>query len=148
MSDYRRYQITVDCRDPDLLARFWADVLGYELEHPPAGHATWRDYWISVGIPPEEAGNGGFDSIVDPAGARPRIWFQQVPEAKAGKNRFHFDVLIGGGRAVPIEERRIRVEREAARLEGLGATRRVVGDGEAHFFIGMSDPEGNEFDLV
>lgn len=69
------YQITVDCADPDRMARFWAEALGYQLEEPPAGSATWRDYWMSVGVPEDEVGDG-YDSIVDPVGGRPRIWFQ------------------------------------------------------------------------
>ncbi len=141
------YQITVDCADPDRLARFWAAALGYDLEDPPGGFATWRDYWLSVGVPVEEA-EDGYDSIVDPDGTRPRIWFQQVPEPKTLKNRLHFDLLVGGGRSVAIEERARRVRAEAARLAGLGATLLRVGDTPGHFFIAMADPEGNEFDVV
>jgi Glyoxalase-like domain len=32
-----RFQLVIDCADPDLLARFWAAALGYELEPPPTG---------------------------------------------------------------------------------------------------------------
>ena len=45
-------------RDPDLLARFWAAALGYELEPPPAGFATWNDYRRDVGVPEAELGPG------------------------------------------------------------------------------------------
>jgi hypothetical protein len=44
-----------------------------------------------------------------------------VPERKAAKNRLHLDIGVGGGRAVPIETRRQRVDAEAGRLAGLGA---------------------------
>src|SRR5471030_2493434 len=37
-----RYQLVIDCADPDLLARFWAAALGYELAPVPAGFATWN----------------------------------------------------------------------------------------------------------
>jgi len=37
-----RVQITVDCHDPTLLARFWATALHYGFPPPPGGHATWR----------------------------------------------------------------------------------------------------------
>ena len=141
------YQITIDCADPDRLARFWAEALGYRLEEPPGGFATWSEYWVSVGVPVEEAGDG-YDSIVDPDGARPRVWFQQVPEAKTLKNRFHFDLLVGGGRSVPFDERRRRVRAEADRLVGLGATELRAAETPGHFFIAMADPEGNEFDVV
>jgi hypothetical protein len=29
------FQIVIDCKDPELLARFWAAALGYVLEPPP-----------------------------------------------------------------------------------------------------------------
>ncbi|HXP15115.1 MAG TPA: VOC family protein, partial [Actinomycetes bacterium] len=69
-----RIQVTIDCADPGRLARFWADALGYRLEEPPDGHASWQDYWVSRGLPPEEV-EDGYHSIVDPDGVRPRIWF-------------------------------------------------------------------------
>ncbi len=46
-----RFQLVIDCASPDLLARFWAAASGYELEPPPAGFATWNDYWRDVGVP-------------------------------------------------------------------------------------------------
>lgn len=131
------------------MARFWAQALGYELEGPPGEFATWGDYWRSVGLPEEEL-HDGYDSIIDPAGDRPRVWFQQVPEAKTVKNRLHFDLLVGGGRSVPLEQRKQRVRDERDRLIGLGATElRVMDNSEYdHFAVAMADPEGNEFDVV
>ena len=35
-----RFQLVIDGKDPELLARFWAAVLGYVLEPPPEGFAT------------------------------------------------------------------------------------------------------------
>jgi len=29
-----RYQLVIDCKDPEPLARFWAEALGYVLEPP------------------------------------------------------------------------------------------------------------------
>jgi hypothetical protein len=133
------------------MATFWAEALGYELEPPPEPHATWRAYWVSVGVPAEELGDGdGHDSIVDSQGVRPRVWFQQVPEAKTIKNRLHFDVLVGGGRSVPLDERKRLVHAEAERLIGHGARQRHVMDNTEsnHYAIAMADPEGNEFDIV
>ena len=143
------YQIAVDCTDPDRMARFWAPPLGYELEAPPGDHVSWRDYWVSVGVPEDEVGDG-YDSIIDPAGHRPRIWFQQVPETKTIKNRIHFDLLVGGGRAVPLEERKQRVVAAAAALVAAGAVERHTMDSPemGHFAIALVDPEGNEFDVV
>jgi hypothetical protein len=87
--------------------------------------------------------------IIDPAGGGPRIWFQVVPEPKTAKNRLHLDVHVSGGRAVPLATRRQRVDAEARRLAGLGAT--VTGslteEGFEHYGVAMKDPEGNEFDI-
>jgi len=144
-----KFQITVDCSDPDLLARFWAPALGYVMQPPPEGHETWHDYWLSVGVPEAEV-EVGYDSIVDPSGDGIRIWFQKVPEKKSIKNRLHFDVLVGGGRTLPIAERRRRVDAAVAKLVEAGAT--VIKVVEApqvdHYFVAMRDPEGNEFDVV
>jgi Glyoxalase-like domain len=142
------FQLVIDCADPEPLARFWAAALGYELEPPPAGFATWDDYWRSVGVPEDELGLGA-DCIIDPAGAGPRIWFQVVPESKTIKNRLHLDIHVGGGRPVPIQTRRQRVDAEAARLADLGATivRSLSQDGLDHYGVAMKDREGNEFDI-
>jgi glyoxalase superfamily protein len=148
-----RFQLVVDCTDPGLLARFWAAALGYELEPPPAGFATWDDFRRDLGFPEEELG-GGPDSIVDPRGEGPRIWFHALPDAKVVKNRLHLDVHAGGGRStldrsVPLALRKERVDAEARRLAELGAT--ITGalgsEGLDHYAVGMKDPEGNEFDI-
>jgi len=142
------FQVTIDCADPDRLTRFWATALGYRVEDPPPGFAGWADYWRSVGVPEEELELGVVDDrLVDPTGAGPRIWFQVVPEPKVVKNRIHLDLMISGGREVPIEQRRERVDAEADRLVEAGATRvRVLEqDGLDHYGVLMQDPEGNEF---
>lgn len=143
-----RYQLVIDCADPEPLARFWAAALGYELEPPPDGFASWDAYWRDVGVPEDELGAGA-DRIVDPSGRGPRIWFQVVPERKSVKNRLHIDIGVSGGRSLPIETRRQRVDAEAARLTDLGAV--LVGvhetEGLDHYAVAMRDPEGNEFDI-
>ncbi len=117
-------------------------------EPPPAGFASWDDYYRDLGVPEEELGIGA-DSISDPRGHGPRIWFQLVPEAKTVKNRLHLDIHASGGRANPIETRRQRVDAEASRLAGLGATitRVLYQEGFDHYGVAMQDPEGNEFDI-
>ncbi|MEV6970517.1 VOC family protein [Hamadaea sp. NPDC051192] len=142
------FQLAIDCTDPDRLVPFWAAALDYRPQDPPQGHATWRDYYVSVGVPEEELGDGDCaDRLVDPAGAGPAIWFQVVPEKKTLKNRLHVDLMVGGGRTVPVAERRVRVDAKVAELVGLGATVLNTHDGEAsdHYGVTMADPEGNEF---
>jgi hypothetical protein len=139
----------IDCAHPEPLARFWAEALGYVLEPPPEPFDTWDDYWRDFGLPEEDLGIGE-DRIADPAGEGPGIWFQVVPEGKTVKNRVHFDVRVSGGRSVPLETRRQRVDAEAERLALLGAT--ITGvvphdEGVDHYGVAMRDPEGNEFDI-
>lgn len=142
-----RFQVAIDCAGPDRIARFWAEALGYKLEDPPPGFASWEAYWRDVGVPEEEVDDGS--SIVDPNGAGPRICFLKVPEGKAVKNRLHFDVHASGGREVPIEIRRQRVHAEADRLIAAGASlvRVLEEPGIDHYAVSMLDPEGNEFDI-
>lgn len=141
------FQITVDCREPALLMAFWALALGYEPEPPPAGHPTWRSWYLSVGVPEDELGRGDCsDRLRDPAGYGPKIWFQPVPETKAVKNRLHLDVTISGGRDVPLDLRRELVLTHVQRLLAAGATQlRELSAAVGHFAIVMQDPEGNEF---
>jgi Glyoxalase-like domain len=111
------FQIAIDCADPDRLVRFWTLALDYVVEPAPAGKATWREYWLSIGVPADELGDGDCaDSIIDPAGIGPRIWFQPVPETKAIKNRLHLDIRASGGREEPISERRTKVDAKVAQL--------------------------------
>jgi hypothetical protein len=65
--------------------------------------------------------------------AHPPLLLQAVPEPKHGKARIHIDLRVAD------------VEREALRLEALGARRIDVGQGPDVDWIPMADPEGNEF---
>lgn len=142
-------QIAVDCADPARLVAFWAAALGYVVEPPPDGFGSWNDYWRHIGVPDSELPTDAdaADSIVDPAGVGPRLFFHPVPEPKTVKNRLHLDLKVSGGRSVPMAERRARIEAEAARLQALGASRlRVLStEGLDHYGVVMADPEGNEF---
>jgi hypothetical protein len=91
------------------------------------GFATWDDWRRDIGLPDGELGLGA-DSIIDPRGDGPRIWFHVVPDAKLVKNRLHLDVHVSGGcgpgqnRSVPLATRMQRVDAEARRLADLGGT--------------------------
>ena len=141
----REVQVTFDCGDPATLAAFWAEVLGYRLDDPPAGFATWDDALDAWGVPPDRRNDAS--AVHDPTGAGPRLFFQRVPEGKTGKNRVHLDVRAAPG--LEGEERLAALEAECARLVSLGATRMERHEpsrtGGGH--IVMQDPEGNEFCL-
>jgi hypothetical protein len=140
--------LVIDCADPDLLARFWADALAYQLAPVPIGFATWNDFYRDLGVPEQELVDGA-DRISDPESRGPSIWFHAVPEVKTVKNRLHLDIHASDERTDRIETRRMRVNAEATRLAGLGAT--ITGalseEGLDHYAVGMKDPEGNEFDI-
>ena len=89
------YQLVMNCADPDLMARFWAAALGYELEPAPEGFATWDDWRRDKGL--LETVGVGADSIIDPEGRAPRIWFQVSPDGKTVPNRLHLDIGASGG---------------------------------------------------
>ncbi|MCU1498310.1 MAG: hypothetical protein JWM47_2263 [Acidimicrobiales bacterium] len=109
--------ITVDCRAPYALARFWAAALGF-TDDPGNPNAPGD---------PEAL-------IVDPRGLHPGLLFLPVPEPKVVKNRVHLDLVPGAARDVTVDQ-----------LLALGATlvddqRRADGSGWAV----LADPEGNE----
>jgi hypothetical protein len=123
MPSVRQVQITFDCAEPERVARFWCEVLGYVL-------------------PPDTT-----VACVDPTGVGPRLYFQRVPEGKVVKNRVHLCVRVGTG--LVGDERLAALEAECARLLPLGATRFQLlrADGVNESCLVMQDVEGNEFCL-
>ncbi|MGX7827087.1 VOC family protein [Actinokineospora sp. 24-640] len=63
-------QVVLDCREPAVLARFWAGLLGGAVVDRGSG-------W----------------SHTDPPGF-PRLAFQPVPEPRPAKNRLHLDIEV------------------------------------------------------
>jgi len=128
MASVREFQVTFDCAEPQRVARFWCEVLGY--------------------VPtPSTEDDGSWAACTDPTGVGPRLFFQRVPEGKVVKNRVHLDVRVGTG--LVGEERQAVLEAEGARLEALGAARvrLLVADDENESCLVMQDVEGNEFCL-
>ncbi len=143
MASVRQFQVTFDCADPERVARFWCEVLGYVVPPPPPGFASWDAF--SETLPADEQGSRF--ACVDPTGVGPRLFFQRVPEGKAVKNRVHLDVRVGTG--LVGEERLAALEAECARLLPLGAQRvqLLEADGVNESCLVMRDVEGNEFCL-
>ena len=73
------------------------------------------------------------------------MYFQKVPEPKTAKNRMHLDLNVSDTEHVGAEEGRKRVDAEAQRLVGLGATKVGAFDEHDEYWVVMTDPEGNEF---
>ncbi|MCZ0209392.1 VOC family protein [Streptomyces sp. UMAF16] len=141
MVSIKQFQVTFDCAEPERLARFWCEVLGYVVPPPPEGVTSWDEFNRS--LPPED--QGARFACVDPSGVGPRLFFQRVPEGKVVKNRVHLCVRVGTG--LVGEERLAALEAECARLVPLGAVRqRLLYDGHDSCIV-MQDIEGNEFCL-
>lgn len=143
MATLRQVQVTFDCAEPERVARFWCEVLGYVVPPPPPGFDSWEA--LNRSLPTQQQGSAF--ACVDPTGAGPRLFFQRVPERKVVKNRVHLDVRVGTG--LVGEERLTALEAESARLVELGATQVHVlrADGINESCIVMQDVEGNEFCL-
>ncbi len=137
-----QFQVTFDSAEPNKLADFWAAALSYIKQPPPEGYADWPTFLKTQGI---EVDVDDASAIVDPSGARPRVFFQKVPEPKTAKNRMHLDLNVSDTRCVGQEEGHRRVDTEAQRLVGLGATQIRVADERGEYWTVMADPEGNEF---
>jgi hypothetical protein len=137
---------TIDGADPNGLAAFWNEALGYRYDSPPPGFATWEEALDHFGVPQDQRNNAS--ASVDPDGTGPRLWFQKVPEGKTAKNRLHLDIRAAPG--LEGDERMVALEAECARLVTLGASRLERFDPDppmSHGFLVMADPEGNEFCL-
>ena len=128
MSSVKQVQVTFDCTEPERVARFWCEVLGYIV--PPS----------------DDDDDGSAFACVDPTGVGPRLYFQRVSEGKVVKNRIHLDVRVAYD--LEGEERLAALEAECARLVPLGARReRLLYDGTDACMV-MQDIEGNEFCLT
>jgi predicted enzyme related to lactoylglutathione lyase len=111
----RLQAVCVDARDPSAVASFWEAALG----------------WRRTSDEPDEI------ALEPPAGSPedglvPELLFLRVPEEKSVKNRLHLDLR-------PDDQ-----DAEVARLEGLGARRVDIGQGDVTWVV-LADPEGNEF---
>jgi catechol 2,3-dioxygenase-like lactoylglutathione lyase family enzyme len=113
-------ELVLDCADPERLARFWCEVLGYvELERDEG----------AIEIGPPDVGFGGL---------QPTIILSPSSDPRTGKLRLHIDVN-------PVDRDQ---DAELERLLALGARPADVGQtGDEQWHV-LADPEGNEFCLL
>jgi hypothetical protein len=113
----------LDCSDPDLVASFWTEVLGW-----PVTERGWQR---------TPNGPNGI-SIGDGVQQIDFRWTDD--ERRVGKNRWHLDVIASNRSQ----------DDELARLIGLGAVEVDIGQGDADWMTWhvLADPEGNVFCLV
>jgi hypothetical protein len=114
--------VTVDCADPEAVARFWNEAL----------------HWGGVSVSPD-----GDGALCGPPSGGMYLEFVRVPEAKAAKNRVHL------GCSVPTLG---ELDDEIARLVALGAEvaweEEFPSPLAAHYRnVILRDVEGNEFCL-
>jgi catechol 2,3-dioxygenase-like lactoylglutathione lyase family enzyme len=120
--------VVLDSTDPQRLARFWADVLGYVVVEDSPG-------WVE---------------LEDPDGGWPHLTCQGINQhvqhgsTTSTGNRFHLDLGVAP-QGPPMTTERITAE--VARLQRLGArkverVRQPEGD-SVHWV--WTDPEGNVF---
>jgi hypothetical protein len=138
-------QIVIACDDPNRLAEFWAGALGYIVQPPPEGFASWDEFAEKMGIPADRRND--ISAVVDPAGTGPRVLFERWDTGHPNK-RVHLDINSVGGGPVELsdQERKEKLGEERVRLEALGATFGRDATGMAgEIWIEMYDPEGNWF---
>jgi predicted enzyme related to lactoylglutathione lyase len=111
--------ITVDAINPQSLAEFWAEALGWSIGRDVNENEVWIERELN------DPRQTGF----------PDILFLKNPDAKKVKNRLHLDLR-------PVDQ-----AAEVARLESLGAKRIDIGQSAEPTctWVVMADPEGNEF---
>lgn len=114
-------ELVIEATDPERLAAFWSEVLGYvELGREDDG---------SIEIGPPGAGFGG---------PQPTLVFSPYNAPRAGKLRLHIDVS-----ATDRDQ-----DAELERLLALGARPADVGQTGTENWQVLADPEGNEFCLL
>ncbi|MET7329510.1 VOC family protein [Nonomuraea sp. NPDC005650] len=112
-------ELVLNCQDPEVLARFWCEVLDFVVLDREED---------SIEIGPRE----GF------GGPQPTIILSRHDEPQKGTLRLHIDV-----NATDRDQ-----DAELERLLKLGARRADVGQtGEESWHV-LADPEGNEFCLL
>jgi len=110
--------VTIDCVDPEELARFWCEVFGTEVDTRNGDPVQYLDLF--------------------PAAGAPMLRFQRVAEPKTAKDRLHLDVLVDD-----LEGAIERVEELGAKQ--IPDSR--FGEYQYVWQV-MLDPEGNEFCLA
>jgi catechol 2,3-dioxygenase-like lactoylglutathione lyase family enzyme len=114
-------ELVIDVVDPDRLAAFWSEVLGYaELGREDDG---------SIEIGPPGAGFGG---------PQPTLVLSPTDDPRPKKLRLHIDVS-----ATDRDQ-----DAELERLLALGARHADIGQTGTETWYPLVDPEGNEFCLL
>ncbi|MHB8246498.1 MAG: 4a-hydroxytetrahydrobiopterin dehydratase [Acidimicrobiales bacterium] len=106
-----------------------AEVTQLEIALDTAGEDSVGPFWsvLLTGSPDNKI----YDSVFDPTGRVPGLWFQGTDAHETPRQRWHFDLWL----APEVAEARI------AAAVATGGT--VVDDSEAPSFTVLADPDGN-----
>jgi len=113
-------EMVLGCREPEVLAKFWCEVLDFVV--------LGREDDGSVEIGPREGWGG----------TQPTIFLSRRDEPEKGKSRLHIDVN-------PTDRDQ---DAELERLLALGARPADIGQTGDESWHVLTDPEGNEFCLL
>ncbi|WP_104116696.1 VOC family protein [Arthrobacter sp. B1805] len=121
----RWYSTVIESTDHRVLARWWAEALGWEVMFESDDEAVLVPPWAR-----ELGSTLAFDQVP------PGLVFVLVEHEKQGKNRLHLDFAphTSQDRAAELD-----------RLLALGAVRVDVGQGPDVSWDVLADPDGNEF---
>jgi len=122
----RWYSVVVDSHDIAAQARWWAQVLDWQIIYESDEEAV---------LVPSHASVEKLQSMPW-AEVPPGLVFVTVPESKQVKNRLHLDLAPHTS-----DDRDAEIER----ILSLGATRVDVGQTDDVSWDVFADPEGNEF---
>jgi predicted enzyme related to lactoylglutathione lyase len=115
-------QLAIDAHDPERLAKFWAEVLDYDIVYDSKDDEDNDSPEREIELGPKN-------------GSSTNLLFLENADEKRTKNRLHFDLRPDDQAA------------EVARVEALGATRVDIGQGDVTWVV-LADPEGNEFCIL
>jgi predicted enzyme related to lactoylglutathione lyase len=106
-------ELVLDCKEPETLAGFWREALGYR--------SLYIDANLGVLVPSEGSGAP--------------LLLQAVPEPKEGKNRMHLDIVVDDIEAEVHRLQELGARRIDEGVQSLGVTRWVrMSDPELNEF--------------
>ena len=97
-------EIVLDCAEPERLAKFWREALGY------------RDYYTDANLA----------VLVPKTGIASPLLLQGVPEPKAGKNRMHVDIVVDDVESEVQRLQALGARRIDEGVQSFGGTRWVI----------------------
>ncbi|HJM00347.1 MAG: VOC family protein [Acidimicrobiales bacterium] len=116
----RAMGVTIDCSDPEQLADFWSEAIGFTHREGNGGP------YITIS-------NSDVDRAVN------HLTFQKVPEGKSAKNRVHLDMFVDD----------IAAEVERLVGLGAAVISQPSEPSHLGFVaVVLTDPEGGEFCVV